>query len=175
MKKFLASFVLVLFCINIPSYSIEITDSIKSYFFNKYKDIEYYTYGDTLQMSSSGFINVPNLAHCKLCQIEWPEYCLTPSVAIPKMWFMTDDNKTFYIEPRAILDKGVFYDIDYKLLDRNPVKTHPNIKTWSLIKRRKVRLGMTKDECKLSWGSPYSTDFIEKRHGTTTYWYYQDE
>ena len=58
----------------------------------------------------------------------------------------------------------------------DPHDKYPTIdpEEWELIKDGKVRLGMTKDECKLSLGNPSDVDSVHDWNSTIDFWQYSN-
>lgn len=56
----------------------------------------------------------------------------------------------------------------------DPKERYPGIRheVWELIQRGKVRLGMTKEECKLSWGNPSDVNSGHDWNSTVDFWQY---
>ncbi|MEI8273408.1 MAG: hypothetical protein WCG08_12365 [Paludibacter sp.] len=91
------------------------------------------------------------------------------------------NKKEYYVEislSKTNTDKdGVFSD-DYsfsKLFTfTNPKLKYPKIPTdiWSLICNEKVRIGMTKQQCRLSWGEPESINKSSGSWGVHEQWVY---
>ena len=57
-----------------------------------------------------------------------------------------------------------------------PTTSYPAIsdENWALIQKGKIRLGMTKEECRLSLGNPTSTDSGHDYSSTIDIWKYED-
>ncbi len=58
----------------------------------------------------------------------------------------------------------------------DPRTSYPAIsdENWALIQKGKIRLGMTKEECRLSLGNPTSTDSGHDYSSTIDIWKYED-
>ena len=56
----------------------------------------------------------------------------------------------------------------------NPKDKYPNISNniWTLIQNGKVKIGMTKQECKLSWGEPKNINTTSGNFGVHEQWVY---
>jgi CDP-glycerol glycerophosphotransferase (TagB/SpsB family) len=57
------------------------------------------------------------------------------------------------------------------LFTRDPRQIFPP-QIWSFIERGKVRLGMTEDQARASWGHPASINRTRTRHGVSEQWSY---
>ena len=59
---------------------------------------------------------------------------------------------------------------------KNPRNKHPNItdENWQLIKQSKVIIGMTKEECELSWGKPNDINETIFQNYTSEQWVYSN-
>lgn len=64
--------------------------------------------------------------------------------------------------------------IDKHFIIGNPYKKYPSVKNWQLVKKGKVRLGMSKQEATLSWGKPKDINRTQTYNGTHEQWVYDD-
>lgn len=71
---------------------------------------------------------------------------------------------------------GVSTPINRFLQFGDPYYDYPNIRkeTWENIKKSIVNIGMTIEECRLSWGRPSKTERIPTRVGYLEQWTYND-
>ena len=79
------------------------------------------------------------------------------------MVWMSDKNSTMH---------GRDFDALFVAID--PHLAHPEIgnEMWELITRSQLKVGMTKDECRLSVGTPKRINEIPDQGGMREYWYY---
>lgn len=97
-----------------------------------------------------------------------------------KLVFETQDGKQYFIKmsfsginARKNSSLNKFEDI---FCFNNPRDKHPNIteENWQLIKQSKVMIGMTKEECKLSWGEPKDINQTIFENKQSEQWVYSD-
>lgn len=65
-------------------------------------------------------------------------------------------------------------DFDALFVEKNPRMDYPTIndENWERITKAQVALGMTKEECRLSLGTPKRINEIPDQGGLREYWYY---
>lgn len=107
-------------------------------------------------------------------------------IGLYKFIFTYNDNKEYYIDVR--LSGTNDYIEDYKLIlysDTNPTfdkifsfkdprLKYPKISSinWKLIQRGEVKIGMTKNECELSYGYPNRVNETSNKYGKYEQWIY---
>lgn len=65
-------------------------------------------------------------------------------------------------------------DFDSMFALRDPHENYPGIsdEIWRLIVMGDLRIGMTKDECRLAVGAPKNISRLPDQSGLREYWYY---
>lgn len=81
-----------------------------------------------------------------------------------------------YVKLSSNIDafSGKISYIDKHFIKGDPYKKYPGIKNWQLIKKGKVKLGMSKQEATLSWGKPKDINRTQTYNGTHEQWVYDD-
>lgn len=81
-----------------------------------------------------------------------------------------------YVKLSSNIDtfSGKISYIDKHFIIGDPNKKYPGIKNWQLIKKGKVKLGMSKQEATLSWGKPKDINRTQTYNGTHEQWVYDD-
>jgi hypothetical protein len=104
-----------------------------------------------------------------------------------KIVYLTESGKEYSIDIKlsgintnSVSESGYFYE---KFSFENPREKHPEIsdETWVLIQNGEVKIGMTEEECRLSWGTPKrynrninSRERIDQWVYFSSYLYFQD-
>ena len=86
-------------------------------------------------------------------------------------------NKEYYIDVSFSNTNVVFIDddkFDKNFSFENPKLKYPNIptSTWEIITQEKVRIGMSKEACILSWGEPEDINKTSGSWGVHEQWVY---
>ena len=101
----------------------------------------------------------------------------TESFGNIRMTFKFDYNE-YYIDT-WVSGINYQYKIDETYFDNifsftDPKTNYPNIsdEAWALIKNNKVKIGMTEQECRLSWGMPYKINKQVSDASNSSQWVY---
>lgn len=98
-----------------------------------------------------------------------------------KIVFQTTDGNESHISVSISHVNGMMHvnnrltkDFDSVFSLTDPKKNHPNISTstWALIQSGKVKVGMTKQECRLSWGEPLDINSTASGASIKEQWVY---
>jgi len=94
-----------------------------------------------------------------------------------KLVFETDDGNQYFIEMSfSGINNRINLDFKDIFSFENPRIKYPNIsnENWNLIKQSKVKVGMTKEECELSWGKPDDINETIYQNYTSEQWIYSN-
>jgi hypothetical protein len=127
-----------------------------------------YDEGLTVENSKGDYVDLPNLQEAII-------------ISKQKDKLLSDDVSTYYNVKLRVknkyytLDSVEDYHLEYNYLTKNPFKKYKYSKaTWDLIKKQKIKIGMSKNQVRLSWGVPDDTNDSGGSWGTYDQWVYGD-
>lgn len=126
---------------------------------------------------------VPGVKHQKFVTVEVDSVTCGNELAPLKVHFHRDASATepmlygyFLASLPGSRETGTSTSLDRFLALTDPYLLHPDIlpEVWSLIQDGSVRLDMTAEEVRLSWGRPTKVDKAASRNGMIELWYYSN-
>lgn len=93
-----------------------------------------------------------------------------------KVQIMLPDGETAYLNMNYTTDTADSRNFAAIFFLKDPKSKYPNItpENWELIQKGKIRIGMTKEECRLSLGNPDDVDAGKTTSQTMDIWKYGD-
>lgn len=180
MKKILALFFAILLVSNVcainydsdmDSLELHRIDSLCSIILLPYKEKDIYTKSNVRDYLT--YDNVKNLSKCHLAYYTIDKY-IVPDLYELELWFQLDNGKLFLFKTIYFLKQNIIDFLKEYFIVGDYRKKYPKVQRWNLIRDAKICIGMTKEECKLSMGSPNDTNRTVLQSGTYEQWVYDN-
>ena len=178
MKKIIALFCTLLLVSNIYaiSYNSEMDslelhriDGLCSKILKPYKETDIYTKSSLYDNLTHK--DIPNLTKCHLAYYSIDKD-FVHGIYTLELWFQMEDDKLFLLNSRYYLSSNKIDFLDEYFIVGEYKKKYPRVRHWDLIQASKISIGMTKEECKLSLGTPKDVNRTVLENGVHEQWVY---